>query len=394
MQDSAAQVPASQGDAVPVRVPVTLLTGFLGSGKTSLLNRAIRQPELARTVVVINEFGQVSLDHSLVATSNDNIVVLENGCMCCTVRGDLLATLTELYTARSNGDIQPFDHVVIETSGLVDPVPLLQSLLSEPTLEAHYRMATIVATYDVVNGPGTLQRHDESVRQIAVADQVLLTKMDLVAADSAATTEAEAIANLRRLNPAATIRRVPESDREVAVLLSAAGCDPRNNAEQALQWLNAQAYTVANHGHGGHDHEGHDHADHEHDSDIASFCYVKEQPIAREALHLLLTSLEANLGANLLRVKGLINIAEEPGRPALLQGAQHLLHNLAWLDAWPDADQRTRIVFIAQGVARQAVEEMIELLERVASRTALARQQAVPQAPPTPGRSGETARVP
>lgn len=386
MQDGKAPAIQDAG-ALPVRVPVTLLTGFLGSGKTTLLNRAIRQPELARTVVVINEFGQVGLDHSLVASSNDNIVVLENGCMCCTVRGDLLATLTELYTARSNGTVQPFDHVVIETSGLVDPVPLLQSLLSEPTLETSYRMATVIAVYDVVNGPGTLRRHDESVRQIGVADQILLTKLDLLAPDVAPATEASAVVTLRELNPAATIIRVPSSEHDIAVLLRASGADPRSSGESALRWLNERAYPHAAHDHDhDHDHAGHDHSGHEHASDIASFCFVKEEPIAREALHLLLTSLEANLGANLLRVKGLINIAEEPGRPALLQGAQHLLHNLDWLDAWPDADHRTRIVFIAQGVARQSVEEMIELLERVATRTARARQRAATSGTVTPDR--------
>ncbi|MGE0189754.1 MAG: GTP-binding protein [Steroidobacteraceae bacterium] len=360
------------------RVPVTLLTGFLGSGKTTLLSRAIRHPDLARTVVVINEFGEVSLDHSLVAASNDNIVVLDNGCMCCTVRGDLLATLTELHIARAAGEIQAFDHVIIETSGLADPTPVLQALLSEPALETQYRVAHIIATFDAVNGTDTLIKHDESVRQIAVADHVLITKLDLVAGD-ATDAESKLTASLRTANPAAVIEPVPTQETDIVKLLRALGFDPRRSAEQALRWLNADAYLHDTHDH---DHEGHDHSHHL--QDIASFCFVKEQPIAREALHLLLSSLENNLGSNLLRVKGLVNIAEEQGRPAVVQGAQHLLHNLAWLDAWPDADHRTRIVFIAQGIARDAVIEMIELLERVASRTAKARLASTATAPPKP----------
>jgi G3E family GTPase len=171
------------------------------------------------------------------------------------------------------------------------------------------------------------------------------------------------------LNPAARIARAPADQDEIAGLFSAEGYDPQAGAQQALMWLNASAYEHDPH----QDMQGR--CEHAHLQDVASFCFVKDEPIAREALHLLLSSLETNLGPNLLRVKGLVNIAEEPGRPAVIQGAQHLLHNLAWLESWPDEDHRTRIVFIAQGIARQAVEEMIALLERVASRTARARQR-------------------
>jgi G3E family GTPase len=369
--------------------PVTILTGFLGSGKTTLLNRALRDPSMANTAVVINEFGEVGLDHMLAAQSDDTIMVLENGCLCCTVFGDLVTTLNNLYHAREAGEIPRFDHVVIETSGLADPSPLIQAFLSDPVLAGLYRIGGVVATVDAVNGPGTLDNHVESVRQVALADHILLTKLDLV--DRAQVKEAEAslIARLRRLNPAAKILRIDDSPHPVAAplagearvgvgaLLRAEGLDPADAKADARAWLNAAAYEQdhAHHHDHDHDHDDHDHH-HLHDRDIASFCFIRETPIAREALRLLLDALQQNLGPNLLRVKGIVNVAEEPDRPAVIQGAQHLLHNLSWLERWPDADHRSKIVFITQGFDRADIEEMIALLDRVASRTAAARARA------------------
>jgi G3E family GTPase len=363
--------------------PVTILTGFLGSGKTTLLNRALRDPAMANTAVVINEFGEISLDHALATQSDDTIMVLENGCLCCTVFGDLVTTLNNLYHSREDGAIPRFDHVVIETSGLADPSPVIQAFLSDPTLAGLYRIGTVVATVDAVNGPGTIDNHVESVRQVALADRILITKLDLVDPAKAKDAEAELTARLRRLNPAAKISRIDDPDFDIGALLRDAGLDTANPKADARAWLNAAAYDP----HDGHDHDhAHDHADHDHhahdhhhglhDRDIASFCFVREEPITREALRLLLEALQQNLGANLLRVKGIVHVAEEPDRPAVIQGAQHLLHNLSWLDRWPDADRRSKIVFITQNFDREEVEDMIAILDRVAARTAAARARA------------------
>ena len=365
-------------EALP-HTPVTILTGFLGSGKTTLLNRALRDPAMANTAVVINEFGEIGLDHLLAAQSDDTIMVLENGCLCCTVFGDLVTTLNNLYHAREDGEIPRFDHVVIETSGLADPAPLIQAFLSDPTLAGLYRIGAVVATVDAVNGPGTLDRHVESVRQVALADQILISKLDLIDAAQAEAAAAALTARLRRLNPAAGVSRIDGPAFDIGALLRSAGLDPANPKADVRAWLNAAAYEQQD----AHDrpHEHHDHAHHDHhhglhDRDIASFCFVREQPIAREALRLLLDALQQNLGPGLLRVKGIVHVAEEPDRPAVIQGAQHLLHNLSWLDRWPDHDRHSKIVFITQGFDRAEVEDMIALLDRVAARTAAARSRA------------------
>src|SRR5262245_26393075 len=228
------------------QTPVTILTGFLGSGKTTLLNRALRDPALARTAVVINEFGEISLDHALATTSDDTIVVLENGCLCCTVFGDLVGTLNNLYHRREAREVPPFDHIVIETSGLADPVPVAQAFLSEPTLAGLYRVGAVVVTFDAINGSGTLDRHDESIRQVALADHILITKLDLLP-PSQHDAEADLKARLRRLNPAAAIDRIDDPGLDVIRLLSGAGFDPAAGDAAARDWLNLSAYEHPDH---------------------------------------------------------------------------------------------------------------------------------------------------
>ena len=369
--------------------PVTILTGFLGSGKTTLLNRALHDPAMANTAVVINEFGEVGLDHVLAAQSDDTIMVLENGCLCCTVFGDLVTTLNNLYHAREDGKIPRFDHVVIETSGLADPAPLIQAFLSDPTLAGLYRIGAVVATLDAVNGPHTLDEHIESVRQVALADHILITKLDLTEAAKAKAAEAALVARLARLNPAAKISRIDDPALDIGELLRGGGLNPTDPKADARAWLNASAYDKAPHAAHDHDHDGehahHGDAHHDHhglhDRDIASFCFIREAPIPREALRLLLDALQQNLGPNLLRVKAIVHVAEEPERPAVIQGAQHLLHNLSFLERWPDSDRRSKFVFITQGFDRAEVEDMIAVLDRVATRTAAARARAAAHAP-------------
>ncbi len=353
-----------------IRTPVTLVTGFLGSGKTTLMNRALRDATMARTAVVINEFGEVSIDHALISASNDNIMVLENGCLCCTVFGDLVQTLNRLYHAREAAQID-FDRVVVETSGLADVAPVLQAFLSEPTLEGLYRVGGVIATVDAVNGPLTLTEHGVSASQVALADHLVITKLDLLPENTRVAALDGLRARLQRLNRTASISTADDPQLDPVRLLRQAGPDPAKGGGHASAWLEA-AMAGAN---VPPDHPA-DHHSHPHDPTIASFSLIRDTPVSREALALLLSSLERHLGPGLLRVKGLVNVAEEPDKPAVVQGAQHLLHNLTWLERWPDSDRRTRMVFITQGIQSAELQEMVGLLERVAMRTAAARLRA------------------
>jgi G3E family GTPase len=361
---------------VPRRIPVTLVTGFLGSGKTTLINTALRAPELSKTVVIVNEFGEVGLDHSLFASSSDSVVVLENGCLCCTVRGDLVATLIDLNQGRLSGRIPEFDNVVIETSGLAEPGPVLQAFLSEPNLDGLYRVASVLTLVDAVNFAGTIGEHDEAIRQVAFADRVLISKLDLVKENQLAEANLRAI--ISRLAPAAKIESHSPDGPARIELLKSPGFDAADPAADPLPWLALAAHEqhiTHDHDHSDHDHHSHDHTDALAARGIESFVLTRTEPMAREELQFLLAGINQNLGPGLLRVKGLVNISGEPGKPAVIQGAQHILHTMTWLERWPDADERTRIVFIAQGTTRAELKDMIETLDRMSARTYKARER-------------------
>ena len=358
------------------RTPVTLLTGFLGSGKTSLLNRALRSPDLANAAVVINEFGAVPLDHVLSQASDDQIVVLENGCLCCTVFGDLIATLNRLYHLREAGKVLAFNRVIIETSGLAQPAPVMQAFLSDPTLQGLFRLDSVVATLDCVTGPGTLDRHAESVRQLVFADRVILTKLDLLGEAQAAARLTELTARVRALNPGTQVMRADEPGAQPVQWLIGGGALPKRDPEDVRAWLNVEAYNARLVHVRAHDQPIDAHS---HESRIATFCLVRDEPITLLGLELLLEAVMQNLGPALLRLKGLVNVSDRDGQPAVIHGAQHLLHNIAWLERWPDEDRSTRIVFITDGIDALELRDSVEMLDRLARRSVAARARAAAQ---------------
>ncbi len=347
------EAPADLSDSPSERLAVSVLTGFLGSGKTTLLRHLLRQPELSDTAVIINEFGEIGLDHLLVESSNEDMLLLSSGCLCCTIRGDLIQTLRRLYKRRAKRELPAFRRVIIETTGLADPAPILHTLMQDPLLCEVYRLDGVIAAVDAVNGMDQLDRQAESVKQAAVADRIVLTKTDL----TGDTTALEA--RLRRLNPAATLLRALDGRIEAAGLFDAGLYNPATKSLDVRRWLHEEAYADRNiRRHVGrhvHNHE-HDH-DHDrgtldrnrHDDHIRAFCLRYETPLDWSKFADWIEMLISLHGANLLRIKGILNVSGNEG-PVAIHGVQHLFHPPVELPAWPDSERASRLVFITRDV--------------------------------------------
>jgi len=336
----------------PPAFPLTILTGFLGAGKTTLLNRILRAPELADCLVIINEFGEIGLDHLLIERVDGDMLVMSSGCLCCTIRGDLIATLEDLLRRRDNGRIAPFARVIIETTGLADPAPILHTIMYHPYLMLRFRLDGVVTLVDAVNGAATLDAHEEAVKQAAVADRLVITKSDL--ADTAAL--AALSARLQTLNPTARLLDAAKGEAGAAALLDAGLYDPTRKTPDVRAWLNAEA--LATTGDHAHDHHGHD--VNRHDARIRAFCLRHEEPIETAAFDLFLELLRNAHGPHLLRVKGIVALKDDPGRPVVVHGVQHIFHPPTRLDAWPDADHATRMVFILRDMEPAFVEGLFK----------------------------------
>ena len=342
-----------RSDTPGTLLPVSVLTGFLGSGKTTLLRHLLAHPEMGETAVVINEFGEIGLDHRLVESASEDMVLLNSGCLCCSVRGDLIDSLRRLFLRRVRNEVPPYERVLIETTGLADPAPVLHTLMNDPILSEVFRLDGVITTVDAAVGAASLDQHTESVKQAAVADRLLITKSDLVGPDALAALERR----LEALNPAAPRYRIEQGRIDPGRLLDAGLYNPETKSLDVRRWLKAEAYAEqavgrADRHHHDHDHD-HGHApDHRHDVNrhddrIRAFCLRHEAPLDWDRFHAWIEMLIALHGADILRLKGLLNLRGQ-ALPVAIHGVQHVFHPPVSLPAWPPGARCSELVFIVR----------------------------------------------
>ncbi|MBX5001841.1 CobW family GTP-binding protein [Rhizobium lentis] len=349
------------------RIPVTILTGFLGAGKSTLLNRILKDPVMKDAAVIINEFGDVGIDHLLVESSGDSIIELSDGCLCCTVRGELVDTLANLMDAVQTGRVKPVKRVVIETTGLADPAPVMQAIMGNTVIATNFELDGVVTVVDAVNGLQTLDNHEEARKQAAVADRLIVSKTSM--ADATAELEQR----LRALNPRAALMDADSIKAGSAAVLVNGLYDPATKIADVGRWLRDEDGHEAHHHHGdhGHDHDhvGHEHHDHyqhardvnRHDASIRSFSIIEEKPIDPMALEMFIDLLRSAHGDKLLRMKAIVSVSDRPERPLVLHGVQNIFHPPVRLPAWPDPDdRRTRMVLITKDLPESFVKDLFD----------------------------------
>jgi len=322
--------------------PVHLLTGFLGSGKTTLLRRMLADPAMAGAAVLVNEFGEIGLDHELLDRIDETVVLLKSGCLCCTVRGELADALLALHSRRARGEVPFFDRVAVETTGMADPYPALSTIRSHPVLRNHYRTVGVVTTVDAVNAPGLLDTRLEALRQIGAADLLALTKTDL----APPARVSDLIARLASVNPSARVMTASEVGA-MDFLTEAGSLPPPPESAR----LNHHAGTFRA------------------DTPVTSFALEIEQPIDWTGFGLWLTMLLDRHGENVFRVKGILNLMGED-RPVAVHGVQRLVHSPVHLERWPDERRTTRIVFIVHGLDHALIEASFRAFDAMARRIA------------------------
>jgi len=342
---------------------VSLISGFLGSGKTTVVNYLLTVPAMSGTLVLVNEFGQIAIDSDLIRRADDTVVEMKNGCVCCSLNDDLGTTLARFVRQRRAGDLPPFRKVLIETTGLANAGPIVRVILEDPLVREDYRLDRVLTTVDSINGSISLNLHAECVEQVAVADRLVVTKTDLLANDGDQTRLRDLIARLENLNPMAPILTASRGCVNSQVLLGEIA-DAESRAER--EWASRQsAIQVPIDGRTGIElsSDGRraipNHV-HRHDHHIRTFCIVRDKPVSLAALNSFWSELAREAGPNLLRVKGLVNIADCPDQPAVVQGVQQIFDDIEWLDEWPSEDRRTRLVLIGWMIDEERIRKMLQ----------------------------------